>query len=305
MRCIGCGGEDPGASMKWAAVSSRATREYTKQDRVFVPGHNLVLGDHIIPMDGNEQALLKHQCFQKCHVECTDPWCFCSGYLDGYDSADSAAICGDQVLCEFLCDHTEGCGSIDMHRRLDRCFLNHLDGSTHQDTLAADESYMVLTPRLDGNQETPHDSPPGSPPAPHLVEPVDHGHSWDRLLRFTDLAFPTGGTYKLCFCDALLTPTGRCATEEDYRVEVGTVHSSGVSCLVRRPELQRVSCAAQHHGALRCYAGMSAPEPLPPLLPAKPEPIEHEEIVEPLVLSGTFCAEEGGCATAEEADGAA
>merc|ERR1712216_917706 len=76
--------------------------------------------------------------------------------------------------------------------------------------------------------------------------------------------FKSGGTFKLCFCDASLTKDGVCMTEKDYKIEVGTIHASGVSCLIADPKLQRVSCTPQAHGGLRCYEHMDAPMPVAP-----------------------------------------
>merc|ERR1719191_2251144 len=76
-----------------------------------------------------------------------------------------------------------------------------------------------------------------------LMPAVDLGFSWEEMLRFKDIQFKSGGTFKLCFCDSSLLPgVGRvCATERDYTIEVGMIHSSGVSCLISNPQLQRVS----------------------------------------------------------------
>jgi len=87
------------------------------------------------------------------------------------------------------------------------------------------------------------------------------------MLRFKPLQFKSGGTFKLCFCDSsILRPGSACLTERDYKIEVGTIHASGVSCLIANPQLQRVSCATQFHGGLRCYRHMDAPEPDPPVI---------------------------------------
>ena len=36
-------------------------------------------------------------------------------------------------------------------------------------------------------------------------------------------------------------------------VEIGTVHVSGVSCLIEEPKFQRGVCVEQYHGGMRCY----------------------------------------------------
>jgi hypothetical protein len=294
------------SKMKWGTRSSHDIRVYTKQDRLFVPGNNLMLADYSVAMDGDVRPLIEHQCYQKCSVECTDEWCYCSGYLHGYDDAASNAICGNQALCEWLCDAVTDCGSVDMHRSLDRCFLNLKDtadekGKTHQDSLATDDKYMVLTPREDGNAEFAHHSPDEGSLPTYLLDPVDHGFSFDRMLRFSDITFKSGGTYKLCFCDASLLAHGQCRSEEDYSVDVGTIHASGVSCLIKKEELQRVSCAEQAHGGLRCYNNMPAPTPIHPLLPfpARPDSVTAST---PPTLSCLYGTEEDGCATDPEAD---
>merc|ERR1712118_69977 len=78
------------------------------------------------------------------------------------------------------------------------------------------------------------------------------------------MGFKSGGTFKLCFCDSSLLADGVCMTEKDYKIEVGTIHASGVSCLIADPKLQRVSCPPQAHGGLRCYEHMDAPTPEAP-----------------------------------------
>merc|ERR1719386_342548 len=65
----------------------------------------------------------------------------------------------------------------------------------------------------------------------------------------------------------------RYATEKDYKIEVGTIHASGVSCLIKNPKLQRVSCEDQFHGGWRCYEHMEAPRPPPPVIGITPLPV--------------------------------
>lgn len=40
-------------------------------------------------------------------------------------------------------------------------------------------------------------------------------------------------------------------------MDIGTVHVSGVSCLIQNPKFQRGMCVGQYHGGLRCYPGMA------------------------------------------------
>merc|ERR1719247_2099243 len=91
-----------------------------------------------------------------------------------------------------------------------------------------------------------------------ILSVVDYGYSFDKMLRFKDIQFKSGGTFKLCFCDSSLI-TGPCKTEADYSVQVGTIHSSGVQCLISKPELQRASCVPTYFGdgsSLRCYKSL-------------------------------------------------
>jgi hypothetical protein len=313
--------QDP-ATIKYGIKSETVSRVYTAIDNSYVPGDNLELGSYSVTLMNDNYELSEHQCYAKCHVPCEGPRCFCSGYLHGYDKDTSNAICADQNLCEFLCDSIDECGSIDMHKDLDRCFLNsknlvplnYRDGTTHLDNLLPDPSYKVLVPRTvardagtpaDGNEEIPHDSQLGPLPDPVVVV-KDHGFSWSNMLRFKNITFQSGGTFKLCFCDSTLVPA--CRTERDFSIEVGKIHVSGVSCLISQPSLRSAACVEQYYGAspksLRCYPG-DPPKVSPPPLPLREE-VSFTGASSGDLLS-TQCAygpEEGGCPTEPEAEGA-
>jgi hypothetical protein len=141
---------------------------------------------------------------------------------------------------------------------------------------------------------------PGAPGSA-LLEREDLGYSWPEMLRFTGLTFTTGGTFKLCFCDSALiggvaTP---CLTKKDYAIEIGKVHSSGVSCLLSQPKLQRAACVEMFHGGMRCYSGIPVPEVTPPLLMSTQVGIDAE------VEGGSYAAPVGssqGAYSPEEDD---
>jgi len=76
------------------------------------------------------------------------------------------------------------------------------------------------------------------------------GFSTQEVLRFAPLTLPSAGTYKVCFCDSEVS--GKCSTAEDFSVEVGKVHVSGLSCLLSVPKLQTAQCFEQYFGGLRC-----------------------------------------------------
>jgi len=224
---------------------------------------NMDLDALTVPMDGVVFNVKDHQCYKKCALEapCEGDNCFCEGYFSGFDDISSNAICGNRKLCQYLCDNLEDCMSIDMHVNGYRCFLNHVDAcGLHQDelALASDKSYNLLIKTTDPNDEQTH------APMRKLQDPavnVMEDYSWDKMLRFKPLKIATGGTFKVCFCDSTLVPGGVCKSEKDFNVQVGLLHSSGVSCLLEKPSLQRVTCKEQRWGGLRCYQQYSAPDP--------------------------------------------
>merc|ERR1719240_1654739 len=139
----------------------------------------------------------------------------------------------------------------------------------------SDGSYTLHVKAFDPNQEATRRlqgggrrQTPALTPAPTLAFSYDNlpvHYSWDKMLRFKSFSFTSGGTFKVCFCDSTLLPAGAvCKSESDFSVQVGTVHSSGVSCLLEKPALQRVSCVPQMYGGLRCYASYAAPMPVLP-----------------------------------------
>merc|ERR1719263_654282 len=139
----------------------------------------------------------------------------------------------------------------------------------------ASDSYDLLIKSKDGNDEQRRLQ---SPPVEERRLQVNQrkAYSFAKLLRFKPIEIGTGGTFKVCFCDSTLLAEGAvCAATKDFSVTVGTIHASGVSCLISNKKLQRVSCASQLYGGLRCYSMMEAPTPeLPPvaiMLEVEPE----------------------------------
>lgn len=127
-----------------------------------------------------------------------------------------------------------------------------------------------------------------SAPARQLLSPVDIGISWGEVLRFKGLAFASGGKFKACFCDWETLPdklAGSCAKASDYKVEIGTVHVSGVSYLIEEKKFQRGTCVEQFWGGLRCYPSADkvpaltpptleeARQYVPPPAPGTPTPV--------------------------------
>jgi len=267
-------------------------------DSSYYAGMNVDVSSVSVAVDGILRPLKDFQCYTMCgNTECTGEYCKCSGYLSGIDGPTSNALCADRLTCQYLCDQVD-CQAIDMSKTSDRCYLNTLpkktdgtiDSAASLAALMVDAAYQIVS-QVPPNDESTAPGPGGGKggPTPRrlqggkggkggkggastpLLPPKDLGYSWSELLRFKDLTFTTGGTFKLCFCDStLLSGTATpCLTKKDYSVEVGKVHSSGVSCLLSQPKLQRATCVEMMHGAdpkpLRCYSG-AAPTLTPPLL---------------------------------------
>jgi hypothetical protein len=80
------------------------------------------------------------------------------------------------------------------------------------------------------------------------------------VLRFAPVQLDAG-KYKVCFCDAEISSD--CSAASDFSVEVGTVHVSGVACLLDEPRLRHATCYSQHFGGLSCGSS-DAPSPAQP-----------------------------------------
>jgi hypothetical protein len=182
--------------------------------------------------------LAPFQCYNQCQGPCPLlGGCTCGGFYAGFDDETSNSLCVPGKLCRQLCDSTPGCDSYEMHRDLDRCFLNIEEncGDYNEDTLAAHPLYDLWIARHDPNQEAL--SPYNGPVEDHSYTP-DYAslaaYAVDRLV-FKDVLFTAGGTYKLCFCD--IPP---CTAIPDFRITLGTVHASGVSAILQQPRLRTV-----------------------------------------------------------------
>merc|ERR1712054_230147 len=77
------------------------------------------------------------------------------------------------------------------------------------------------------------------------------------------------GTFKVCFCDSeLLGKNEVCSKPEHFGVEVGVVHSTGISCLLEKQELRRVDCVEMMPSGVRCYDSGNLPSTKLPALAA-------------------------------------
>merc|ERR1719160_1281961 len=169
----------------------------------------------------------RHQCFTKC--------------------AGETACTGDD------------CFGIDMHKTLPRCFLNMAGDITdtksceyyvQQGTTTPFPTYKLIYKTETRRERRATATAPEAPaPERSLLPTIDTGKSWDQILRFNEITFKTGGKFKACFCDPDTLAAGKyCKKAEDYKIDIGTIHVSGVSCLVADAKFQRGTCVAQYHG---------------------------------------------------------
>jgi hypothetical protein len=194
----------------------------------------------------------KHRCYPKCFAQtCVGDSCFCGGFEPGYDALDTNSLCLDVAACTDLCAQTPGCTSIGMHKTKDRCFLNAGECAF----LHPDPDYSVWFHGSTGRRTMDRGRSLSAAQVRELLVGEDPGISWDQLLRFDAVQFAGVGEYKLCFCDPSLLASGLCRKPSDYMIEVGSVHATGLECLLTNPKMQRGTCVPQAHGGLRCYDG--------------------------------------------------
>jgi hypothetical protein len=263
-----------------ATIPGPKWKSYTKLDKQYCPGNMMIMPGSLAD---------KHRCYKKCYEEapCDDgadgsEACFCDGFINGYDQPDSGSICLDQTQCEYLCSVTPGCHSIDMSKDKTRCYLNsETECNVHvqEDTTVPDKEYMLLVKPLDDNERRLA-AKGRALQASHvrkLLAAEDPGISWENILRFKDLKFSSGGEFKLCFCDSdLLEGTNEiCDGPEDYTIEVGKVHATGLQCLLSNPKMTRGTCEKQEYGGLRCYDDAAPDVPLPVEFLGVPKPSGH------------------------------
>jgi len=240
---------------------------WEKKEGQYCPGNNMDMSAH------------KDRCYSKCvaNSPCVGVDCHCSGLLHGYDGVDSHALCLPEAECKAVCEDLEDCYGIDMANDAPRCFLNGVTKGTLDDgsceEYIVDQRLNVLTTySFSYKQRIPEG---------RRLEGVDpESTSWDEILRFKGAAFSTGGQFKACFCDRDTLEDGAfCTTKEDYKVEIGSIHVSGVACLIEDTRFQRGTCVEQYHGGLRCYPDKAPKITVPSV--KKPKPPQDDAKVDP------------------------
>jgi len=227
-----------------AADAPEAGREAVAVDRhagMFCDGNNV---------DGSAQGdarPMAHQCHAKCSGGCTGPACFCDGYYEGVDTSTNAALCLPEAECLHMCALLgDACHGVDMHNTLPRCFLNGpgCAAAVADGALVGDATYSYLAQGF-AVVDT----------ARSLMHLGTDGLSDSNVLRFAPIAFASGGTYKVCFCGPSEHFGTTCSSTSEFQLEVGRVHVTGVSSLLRNPKLRRQRCYTQFHGGLSCSEG--------------------------------------------------
>jgi len=265
---------------------------YSTVPKMYCPGN-------LLPIEEGSLAA-SNRCYQKCYEGACDGRsehpCFCDGFIEGYDTPESSALCLDQQQCEWLCSMDKGCHSVDMHTGMNRCYLNALpcEETIKADLTVPSEDYKILVKKLDMNTRRLQDQ--GRRMTAPIVRELlaqDPGISWDGLLRFKDVTFSAGGEYKLCFCDSdILTgikgANALCDSHDDYMIEVGAIHATGLQCLLSNPAMARGTCTPMLYGGLRCYEGTPPDVIVPSDYSGVPNPagVERSDLITSLI---TFC----------------
>lgn len=180
-----------------------------------------------------------------------------------------------------MCEGIDDCYGIDMHNGVPRCFLNgkqkgDMDAGSCEEYIVNDQLSKLsdydffYKQRADtGRRATSIEASPRR----KLLAAEDTGASWGQVLRYANGNAETGGQFKVCFCDRDTLADGQfCKKASDYKIEIGTLHVSGVSCLIEDPKFQRGTCVAQYHGGLRCYPGDAPTLTVPAVTAAQATP---------------------------------
>jgi len=248
-----------------AFVGSSGDCPYVAVADTYCPGDNYVAAGKEIVYEGFKRKVSEHLCYDKCiAADCEGDDCFCEGAYPGYDGPDSNAFCADLDLCKMLCDNDDTCKSFDMSKDRTRCFLNvgpatceYFPPTMSATNSAPDAGYHLYFKQVD-QCEARRMTATVKPNGRALLETMDFEYSHSKLLRYNGVTFTSGGSFKVCFCDAtLLKPGETCNSPAHYGVEVGEVQASGISCLLKDSTYSRKTCyEMKPHGGLRCYDGM-------------------------------------------------
>jgi len=201
----------------------------------------------------------------------------CSGFIRGYaakfvycpdGSRDDAVVAAKQA-----CAGQISCAGFEFHRSISRVHFNSVEATNKCKAadvgLHSDKAYdyYSINSRGASSQSTSWHTPQAGTDLSK--------YSYDSKLIFQNYTFPSGGTFKVCGCDSSNQFSDQatfCRTKADYKIEIGKIHVSGVSCLVNQHKFQRGCCQQQvaleggESSGLRCYS--DACPTIPPPTPA-------------------------------------
>jgi len=279
-----------GTGDPWAVTEDKPAvmEQFTTIDRRFCVGNNIAIS----PLDPN----FGFACSGRCAAGTVEG---CSGYMPAYDDDNlGRALCIPRAQCEAACASTEGCYGIDMHRVVDRCYLNmrHCQHQVETGILGIDPSYDFLVRKDAGEAHVTLE-----PTATTTVDASStttkvlwsdgrrlHGTegmevSTTTVLRFAPVRLASLGTYKVCFCDyQSFAATGQtaCESEADYALEIGTIHVSGVSCLLTQANLRKQTCRTMAYGGLQCGTSLPDQTAAPAGFTPGPRPMARDDTEE-------------------------
>mmetsp|Transcript_44527 Transcript_44527/g.96879 ORF Transcript_44527/g.96879 Transcript_44527/m.96879 type:complete len:747 (-) Transcript_44527:109-2349(-) len=237
---------------------SETESSFIKVPDRFCFGTNIAAVSHVY------SAVREAACANRCAERDGDA--LCDGFFDegvGRDTDMSTALCATSETCLQLCqDLGDSCYGVEMHRSLNRCYLNAPGVEGAKGCL---EQYHLGHLGVDSTWDL-HVKENGQFSAPAAVT-ATAGSSSPELLVFAPVRFSRGGRFKVCFCDRdnLDTPGSaagiapQCDDISDYKIQVGLLHVTGVSCLLQEDTFRRSSCTTQHFGGLSCGAAIPAP----------------------------------------------
>jgi len=231
---------DPAGPVDCAAASSGgASSDFSPQTG------EMVKGTAIRPAGWNS-----HLCHTKCAATAQGHQSGCPGYDATADNANTHMYCIDFEQAKFIASNDASVAGFNIAEHTTRVnffgynsgnFVGELSGETGMYGYTA---YMKHTSRR--------------LTATSVFEP-----STTDLLRYENVTFTQSGRFKLCYCDEELLTTlasgspaySVCNSDSDFKIEVGEIHVSGISCLLEQGYRNRV-CEeiAGANGGLMCTA---------------------------------------------------
>jgi len=236
---------------------------------------------------------------ESCHLQHVDPSgnAICA-------SADGASTSLEVV--QSLCDQIDAmdgfyCDSVEQHLgATDYFYLNGgADGDALCDKVAA-ANYNLYVASDDTAESSGAQLVQVDEEVILTANLNDWPFSWSQMLRFPSLTFTTGGTFKVCYCEHDRASNKLCNSVDDFDVEVGLVHSSGVSCLLTDSRFTSADCENQLYGGMRCYAGaIDTPDHL--VAPTRTRSVFEllKEDINPQWIDVEACSSAGGAHSTE------